>query len=389
MAGPARYRPPFRRWDRVAVAVTVVAFAAVSFPIFIVLLPKELTDLQLRHVHGVSTKDRLTELGRIRTAELALLGGMIAVFGACYTHRNFRLNHQGQISERFTRAIDQFGSEKTQLRLGAIYALQRIARESPVDHGPIMDILTGFLRERAARPKSRAAANGRRRLPADVQTALSVVAQRTREHPDGQALNLASVDLECACFHAASLVGADLTGANLRGADLSNVDLTDAQLVRADLVGATLRNTDLTNANLSHADLSETDLRRVVLSGPPVARVVIPETGYRPFGFSRVMLERAYQAQTARARRERLVLRGIRLVGADLSGLDLSGIDFAGADLRDARLVDAVLRDANLTGAKLAGADLTGADLTGTLLSDVDLSEVDLGAARAARKAVR
>ena len=55
---------------------------------------------------------------------------------------------QGQITERFTRAIEQLGatnddgSPKLELRLGAIYALERIARESATDHGPVMEILT-------------------------------------------------------------------------------------------------------------------------------------------------------------------------------------------------------------------------------------------------------
>ena len=34
---------------------------------------------------------------------------------------------EGQITERFTRAIEQLGSDKIAIRLGGIYALERVA----------------------------------------------------------------------------------------------------------------------------------------------------------------------------------------------------------------------------------------------------------------------
>ena len=43
------------------------------------------------------------------------------------------------LAETFTRAIDQLGDDKMEVRLGAIYALERIARESEEYHWPIME----------------------------------------------------------------------------------------------------------------------------------------------------------------------------------------------------------------------------------------------------------
>src|SRR5215207_234512 len=69
--------------------------------------------------------------------------------------QNQRLIEQGQITERFTRAIDQLGKvdEKNnklfEIRLGGIYALERIARESEEDHWPIMEVLTAYVRQHA------------------------------------------------------------------------------------------------------------------------------------------------------------------------------------------------------------------------------------------------
>ena len=72
----------------------------------------------------------------------------------------------------------------------------------------------------------------------------------------------------------------------------------------------------------------------------------------------------------ARAKQERLDLRGADLRGADLSNADLSGADLRGADLRGADLNSAdlrwaYLRDADLRDADLSDADLRDADLRG------------------------
>lgn len=50
----------------------------------------------------------------------------------------------------FNRAIDQLGSEKLEVRLGAIYTLKRISRDPQyADYRvPILETLTAYVRER-------------------------------------------------------------------------------------------------------------------------------------------------------------------------------------------------------------------------------------------------
>ncbi len=95
----------------------------------------------LASTKGLVPKDRAEEYGRVRTALLAVLAGALAAIGAIYTARTFSLNRQGQITERFTRAVDQLGNEKLDVRLGGIYALERIARDSEDDHPQVMEVL--------------------------------------------------------------------------------------------------------------------------------------------------------------------------------------------------------------------------------------------------------
>src|SRR5215207_273613 len=67
---------------------------------------------------------------------------------------DLRQAEQGQITERFTRAIEQLGETnsngepKLELRLGGIYALERIAKDSPErDYSTVMEVLTAYVRQ--------------------------------------------------------------------------------------------------------------------------------------------------------------------------------------------------------------------------------------------------
>ena len=50
------------------------------------------------------------------------------------------------MTDRYTKAIEQLGSDKLDVRIGGIYALERIARDSPRDHPTAMEVLAAFIR---------------------------------------------------------------------------------------------------------------------------------------------------------------------------------------------------------------------------------------------------
>lgn len=79
------------------------------------------------------------------TQLLTLGAGVLAAGALIFTARNFilsrhsveltrqtlKLTGQGQVTDRYTKAIDQPGPDKIDVRIGGINALQRIARDSP------------------------------------------------------------------------------------------------------------------------------------------------------------------------------------------------------------------------------------------------------------------
>ena len=119
---------------------------------------------------------RLDEVNGLRTNLLGVLAGLAvdagAVMGALNLVLTQRVQWRAQVTERFTRAIDQLGSEKLDVRIGAVYALEQIARDSAELHWPITEVLTAYLREHA-QPRARPRGGRRRavqlRPPADHQ----------------------------------------------------------------------------------------------------------------------------------------------------------------------------------------------------------------------------
>jgi uncharacterized protein YjbI with pentapeptide repeats len=288
-----------------------------------------------------------------------ILAGTALLSGLYFTWRTLQVNREGQITDRFTRAIDQLGktddegNKLLEIRLGGIYALERIARESAEDHWPIMEVLTAYVRQHAPRRPEEAqkgtedAAEAKSAMEdsggtsettegppdPDIQAIMTVLRRRTRSFGHGEP---EPIDL-----HETHLTGADLfhtnfTRAILYNANLSGADLSGANLSRTNLYGANLSGTNLYGADLSEAILSEATLTGAYLQGANLSGAIL------------------YNAN----------LSGAHLSEANLTVANLSGANLSGAGLWRANLAAANVVEADLSGAYLQGANLRGAILT-------------------------
>ena len=326
-----------------AIAVVVLALAVV-WALFV-----PLADWLARHDVG-SVKGALheTALDNARGRLLTLGAGLFAAGALVFTARNFtvsrrtlELTEQGQVTDRYTKAIEQLGSDKLDVRIGGIYALERVARDSARDHPTVMEVLTAFIREHSREPWPEPNPGGQEQeqsIRPDVQAAITVVGRRDRAR-DVQRINLSRANLA-----GADLIGADLTQAVLSGATLTRANLIFATLTRADLTQAVLSDATLTRAvlsgaNLSGADLTRADLTQAVLSDANLARAVLIGAVLSAANLSAANLSAAVLSDA--------VLSDAVLARADLIGADLSDADLARADLSDAVLARAVLTDAN------------------------------------------
>jgi hypothetical protein len=73
-------------------------------------------------------------LGQILSGVAVITGLNFAWQQLGQTSDNVRVSQEGRITDRFTRAVDQLGSDDLTVRLGGICALERIAGDCPRDY---------------------------------------------------------------------------------------------------------------------------------------------------------------------------------------------------------------------------------------------------------------
>ena len=300
----------------------------------------------IRGIPIIEDRVRLkTEL--VKTLAQIALGGL--VLGTLWVARQrviaavqaVEVAREGQITERFTRATEQLGNQdSTAIRLGGIYALERIAKDSPKDHWQVMEVLTAYMRESKWLLELPDGANAYRRVPTDIQAILNVLRRRNIEYESPE--------------HKLDLSGANLMGADLGHINLQGANLFETSLQEANLIGASLTQTNLRHTNLFHANLTDADLREAYLGEVHPKQELTPASS----------------------------LSCASLKGANLRDAKLEIVDFGGADLQGAILTCADLQYANFTDAQLqkanlAAADLRRADFTRANLQEADLTQTD------------
>ncbi|WP_309317373.1 pentapeptide repeat-containing protein [Streptomyces salinarius] len=281
--------------------------------------------------------------------------------GLAFTKEDLSLTKEGQITDRYTAAVENLGDDAPDVRLGGIYALQRIMQDSPRDHPSIANVLSTYIRTHASKPLKKGEAPA-----ADVEAALNVLAYRDSDKDDYFDLRLPKVQLNGYELGLANVGGwaADLSEADLTGSNLSHATLVEVNLSSAYMPGVNLSHSTLAQVNLSHASMHGADLRDVVMTESTLVGAVLEEADLRG----------------ADLRDNRIV--GVKFGMADLRNADLRNVrlhsDLTSADLRGADLRDADLRRASLWAADLRGADLRGADLRGANLRDANLDGAKL-----------
>jgi hypothetical protein len=264
-------------WPLAGLAALVVVLACV------LVLPQWLVERELGAATSTLTAaERAKAINDVRTTLLQGIGGAAVLVGVFFTYRQLHTSREGQITERFSCAVEHLGSDKEDVQLGGIYTLERIAKDSPEDRRTVQAVLGGYVRTHArwvvGSPEvpEHPTPTVDMQLPwlqyraPVVQAALAVLGRRSR-YRDEMALNLSRVDLRGAFLNHARLSNAMVRHANLararlvevqlENADLEDVDLRQANLQRARLTGANLRQAYLQDADLRGADLRRADLR--------------------------------------------------------------------------------------------------------------------------------
>ncbi len=343
-----RTRPALIRWILILSAVAIIESAviwaqlvkwqyAIVFPAVVFLLIIALWQLPKQQLRPwadkldpaikIEPKDFISAENDARTTLAQIIGGILVLAGLFFTAENLRnsqeilrVTQEGQITERFTKAIEQLGSDKADIPIGGVYALGRIARDSERDHWPIMEILTSYVRRVAPRSwntEPSAKSNSLFQVPDtdilvelppnNIRAVIDVLKQRNWQYEKGknEYFRLDGTKLEAVDFHKAYLRKSSFIATSFKAADLGEADLTEARLSssdlsaancdrtilqRVDFTGAIVFHASLNEAHLEEADFTNADLREADFTGACLTRADLRGTNLNKTNFARAIL---------------------------------------------------------------------------------------------------
>ncbi len=335
----------------VAAAVGLVALFRFLEPIWLQRGPTAPAD-----VSGL--RDRLIAIGALVTTPFLIWRLVVSHWAARAAQAQARIAQGTSRNTLFTKAVEQLGAMReervkeetrdaagavtgsketirlrpnTEVRLGAIYALEKLAREDLDMHWPIMETLCAYVRENA----------GPARPPGEAIIAIEKKPQVDRSEDEDAAVEAREHDVKSPTVD----IQAALTVIGRRsktrqdyerqrreggGGDAWRLDFQGAHLAKANLAGMRLAAARFDHCALYRVNAREADLGGAGLYGAHLEGA----------GFQRARLEGAWLEE---AHFERARLQGVHFEGASLKAAHLDG-----AEVQDAVLTDALIFDADL-----------------------------------------
>lgn len=284
----SRFFLPQNRTE-VAIVTIVVIFAALLWLILTIILrpasfeqKKDFIDLYAKILGGATLIVSLYFSWYGIKSTQATAAANLAI--ADQTLRNAREN---QISEQYLKNNEKLRDEKLGVRIGAIYAFERLASniaeeylesEKPEqkerlreNYLRIIGLLTSYVQENAPwkePPADAPPVKAQIEPPKDIQIIMNVLGKRRLTYLNGEGGVESRLDLHQTDLRGLTLVDQEnLNGVSFREANLEKARLRGIRMKNAILRGAILREANLVNADLEGTDFADADLDCADLSG--------------------------------------------------------------------------------------------------------------------------
>ena len=294
-----------------------------------------------------------------KQSEAALTQSKAAVKQSEIANRQANIAEDGLIIDRINKATEGLGKNNDagepiiEVRLGALYALERIAQDSIRDHVQIMEMLCAYIRTNSPLVSEDSALERPRE---DVRLTLSIIGRRkTWSDSDTRIKN------ETEQGYRIDLRHHDLRGAQLSKADLNNAILNDINLNNAVLHNAIMSNATMSNAKLNKAVLSYTNMNATNFNKATIIDAKFDDADLSKAQFRNAIVTDGWFYDT-------------KLKDADFDDANLKSSWFVNADLSGASLRKANLNDTRITNTNLNGTRFDNATTQHTCSYQCDFS---------------
>ncbi|MDQ1023232.1 hypothetical protein QF035_000814 [Streptomyces umbrinus] len=186
-------------------------------------------------LRGLTPDAKAAAQGQLRLAVIQSLVAVGATVALIYTARTYRLTGRGQVTDRFTKALERLSSDKQYVRIGGILALEQILHDAPEQSEDAQTVLQNYLLEHTPKAGDEWAETpepGEPMAP-EVQTALNTVTKASRHAV--YRIRLPDRSLVLLDFRELDLMNADFNKSDFRGADLEKAHLWGLHMDSADL----------------------------------------------------------------------------------------------------------------------------------------------------------
>jgi len=288
-----------------------------------------------------------------------------------------KIAEQQHITDRIARAFQLIANDKVNDTIGAIYALERIANDSPRDQWSIMQYLADYVRRKISLPPDLNISDNEKSVlqkidrshinpTAAITEAENLQSSRNIDaalHVLGTKLQVVEVKSKLikrlllklkvlvkkilffqqptiinkssnnsSAIYRINLSNTDLSGKNLAGFDLSYADLRKANLTQTNLAGANLEGADLRGACLNSANLRMANLEKADLKDSLCNAAIFINAHLEKTNFWNGSLEMAIMIK---AKLNRAIFINAKMRGANLIEADINGAIFSEADLQN------------------------------------------------------
>lgn len=251
---------------------------------------------------------KITLENELRKTIAQIIGGILVLIGLGFTYEQIsttkdtiNISQERLKTDRYSKAIDQLGSDKSQVRLGGIFALEKISESSPDYASVINKVLATYIRQKSNMHDST--------IFEELQAAIDIISYKDN-HKNYERDSIYEVNISNVILCRFDFNNSILKNAKMIASDFSGSNFVSANLTRVTAYGANFFKTNLTNANLSGSNFYGGNFEQAIFSGS--------------------------------------ILKNANFQLADLKEADFSNCDLSGVDLTDA----------DLTGTKLLGANL-------------------------------
>lgn len=319
----------------------------------------------LSELHGEKLLKQKNEVVKF---VLQFIGGGALLYGLYLNHKRLQnlekqteTTEKGHYTERFTKAIEQLGSENDAIVLGGIYALANLAKDkAETYYTTVYDTLCAYVRNRLGiSSKDSLDTNSLvffvtrkdvtnkevyfKNLPIPIQTIFNILDDRKNQvdndkydkkfTPDFTNTNFASFDLAKTNFDKARL-----NQTNLKHTNLTRVSFNKSILIETDFEGANLENVIFKDLHLIDSNLKDVNLQGALLEDVRINSSNLENTNFRGANFYKVECTSS------------------TLNESNFSDTKINSVDFSNSKFQKARFMKSELKIVEFKNAKLEEA---------------------------------